>query len=87
MHAHGVVPRLDADVFDAARRSGDASVVEHDVQPAEVFQRCSHRAVDVGLAGYVRGDEAGALPQFLGQALAAQLVDVGQDDNCALGGE
>ena len=48
----------------------DPSVVDEDVQPAEVLDRLSDRGLPAGVVGDVEGDEAVVLSQTLGDRAA-----------------
>jgi hypothetical protein len=87
-HVEGVVPLFHFDVPDRTERSAYASVVEHDIDPAEIGNRQRDHRGDVGLFGDIGANEADRLAEsaFCRQRHRLHpriLVVIGDDDRCA----
>ena len=72
-------------LFHLRQRAGadNARVREHQIEPAELFDRLRDHVCDGFLVGDVDGDSDGALAHFRCDLLCQRLVHIGDDDACA----
>ena len=101
LRLHAEIDALDHDLEDVLdgghvllrqQRLGafDAGIVVGEVQPAEIAHGALHQRSDLILLGDVGGHEgrpAAAVADLGGDRLAAGLVDIGDQDRRALGGQ
>ena len=72
-------------LFHLRQRAGadDARIREHQIEPAELFDRLRDHVRDGFLVGDVDGDSDGALAHFHCDLLCQRLIHIGDDDACA----